>query len=118
MTFLNNFKNATTRKTFNEIIYEKKFRDFISLISKNVFAFEIDIFEKKKLYQKDAIEIIVFEHFEIKIRYDNKYQFLRMKQNDEIYLKFHLEYKISKLNNIKFNNVKTKFSRIKKAHEQ
>ena len=40
----------------------------------------------------------------MKIRYDNKYRFLRIKQNDEIYFRFHIEYNNSKLNNIKFNN--------------
>ena len=41
-----------------------------------------------------------------------------MKQNDEIYLKLHIEYKISKLNSVKFNNQRAKTFRVKKAHEQ
>ena len=99
------------------MIYENKFRDFISLISKNVFVFEINVIEKRKLYQKNAIEIIIFENVEMKIRYDNKHQSLKMKQSDEIYLKFHIEYKISKSNNVKFNNQRAKFFRVKKTHQ-
>ena len=41
-----------------------------------------------------------------------------MKQSDKSYLKFHIEYKISKLNNVKFNNHRAKNFRVKKAHEQ
>ena len=88
------------------------------MISKNALVFEIDIIERRKLHQKNAIEIIVFENVEMKIPYDNKYQFLRMKQNDKIYLKSHIEYKISKLNNVKFNNQRANFFRVKRAHEQ
>ena len=54
------------------MIYERKFRDFISLISKNAFDFEIDVIEKK-LHQENVIEIIVFENVEMKIRYNNKH---------------------------------------------
>ena len=54
----------------------------------------------------------------MKIRYDNKHQFLKIKQNDKIYLKFHIEYKISKSNNVKFNNQRAKIFQIKKVHEQ
>ena len=41
-----------------------------------------------------------------------------MKQNDEIYLKFHIEYKSSKSNNVKFNKQRINFFRIKKTDEQ
>jgi len=99
---LNNFKNASTRKSSNKLIYEKIVRDVLLLTSS--YKENIDYVAKREKNQREVAKFITFVNVEMKLRYDNCYYSLILRKDNNVFLKLYFEYKISNLKNSKFLN--------------
>ena len=113
---LNNAKNAFTRLFSNEMTYEKSLRDALSLIE--LIKKNIDFVVQGIKNRKNAVESITFANAKMKVRYDEIYQSLVLQKRDQIFIKFHTEYKISSLKNSKLSNQRVDFFKILEVYEQ
>ena len=73
---LNNFTNASTRKSSNEIIYEMKLNkefDIFDVIIQN----QIDIINNRNKCRQKTADVFAFAIFDTKTHYDNRYRIVK-----------------------------------------
>ena len=92
-TQLNNVSNAAIELLANEINYEFKLRDILSLnLTKSNKS--IDIVEQRLEYRQEVANVIVFANIKIKIYYDVKHQSLLLRVKDKVYLRLYHNYQL------------------------
>ena len=97
-TQLNNFSNASTKRSSNEIVYDFKMRKIIFKTSfmKNISEFRLE-------HRQNATNAIFFANAHMKIKYDVRHKSLLLHFENKVYLRFHKKYEIieqhKKLNN-------------------
>ena len=100
---LNNFINASIKKSSNEIAYEmnlnKEFNVF-DVIAQS----QINIIDNRNKYRREAADALVFAIFDIKTRYDSRYKVIKMNFDDKVYIKLYKKYYLLELKNAKFFN--------------
>ena len=86
---LNNFSNAFTKRSSNEIVYDFKMRKIIFRTSfmKNISEFRLE-------HRQNATNAIFFANAHMKIRYDVRHKSLLLHFEDKVYLRLHKEYEI------------------------
>ena len=97
---LNNFSNAFTKRSSNEIVYDFKMQKIIFRTSfiKNISEFRLE-------HRQNATNAIFFANAHMKIKYDVRHKSLLLHFENKVYLRLHKEYEIveqhKKLNNQK-----------------
>ena len=100
---LNNFTNASIKKSLNEIAYEMKLNeefDIFDMIAQN----QINIINNRNEYRREAINAFIFAIFNIKTHYDNRYKVIKMKFDNKAYIKLYKRYYLFELKNAKLFN--------------
>ena len=112
---LNNSLNVVTELTLNEVIYDFKIREVMTvvvfssqqIIDDNLSIVIFDIkskFEISKFqYQKKVDDVTLYVSAKIKIMYDSRHQSLLLNSNDKIFLRLHRDYNL-------FDNSRSKLS--------
>ena len=88
---LNNFINASIKKSSNEIVYEMKLNEefnIFDVIAQN----QINIIDNRNKYRQEVVNVFIFAIFDIKTRYDNRYKFIKIKSDDKAYIKLYKRY--------------------------
>ena len=70
---LNNFFNITIELFFNEIIYNFKIREILTIVVNEIIKMLKNIFNQRLKYQRETIDVIVFVNVKIKIYYNVKH---------------------------------------------
>ena len=100
---LNNFTNASIKKSSNEIAYEIKLNkelDVFDVIIQN----QTNIIDNRNKYRRKAVNVFIFATFDAKTRYDNRYKVVKMKFDDKTYIKLYKKHRLFKLKNAKLFN--------------
>ena len=112
----NNSLNVVIELTFNEIIYDFKVREvmtvvvfsFQQIIDDNLFIVIFDIkskFETNRFqYQKKVDDVTSYVNVKIKIMYDSRHQFLLFNSNDKTFLRLHRDYNLFDNSRFKLSN--------------
>ena len=87
----NNFSNASTKRSSNEIVYDFKMRKIIFRTSfmKNISEFKFE-------HKQNATNAIFFAKAHMKIKYDVRHKSLLLHLENKVYLRFHKKYEIVK----------------------
>ena len=100
---LNNFTNASIKKSSNEIAYEMKLNKKLDIFDVTVQN-QINIIDDRNRYRRKVANAFIFATFDIKTRYDNRYKIIKMKFDDKFYIKLHKKYHLFELKNAKLFN--------------
>ena len=92
-THLNNVSNAVIKLLANEINYEFKLRNILSLNSTESNEL-INIVEQRLKYRQEVANIIVLANIKTKIYYNAKYQLLLLRAKDKVYLRLYHDYQL------------------------
>ena len=104
---LNNFINASIRKSSNEIAYEMKLNEKFKVFDV-IAQSQMNIIYNQNKYRRKIINVLVFAIFDIKTRYDNHYKVIKMKFDYKVYIKLHKKYHLFELKNAKLFNQRVK----------
>ena len=119
---MNNVFNATIDLTSNEIIYDFKIRNKLTIVLKNFEQFTFmsnkklkKIFDDTRFQFRQKISnVIFFDNVKIKLMYDKRHKVLLLKKINKTYFKFHKKYKLSKNQNQKLSNQRYELFLIKR----
>ena len=73
---------------------------------------QTNIIDTRNKNRQKTINTLIFAMFDIKTRYDSKYKTIEIKMEKKVYIKFHYEYRLSRLKNKKLFNQKIEFFKI------
>ena len=103
-TQLNNSSNSTTRLSLNEIIYDFKIKDSLSLLYLDSIESMInDIIQRRLKYRAKATDATVFANTKTKIYYDARHTSLLLNFDDKTYLRLNHDYQLSEKSNRKLS---------------
>ena len=98
--FHNNAINVTIDFVFNELIYDFRINDILSML-KNLFA--ENYFKFRQIKREFAKKIIIFANVMHKRRYDQIHINIQLKIENYVFFELYFDYIISDLNNHKFS---------------
>ena len=103
-TQLNNSSNSTTRLSLNEIIYDFKIKNSLSLLHlDSIESMMNDITQRRLKYRVEAIDATAFANTKAKIYYDARYTSLLLNSDDKAYLRLNHDYQLSEKSNRKLS---------------
>ena len=99
---MNNFSNATTDLTSNEIVYEFKMKNKLTTLSTTIDGKLMQNKQLKKNLNKIRLQFrqkisnaVFFDNVKAKLMYDKRHKPFFLKKGDKTYLRLHKEYKLS-----------------------
>lgn len=108
---MNNVISAIIKKNFNELMYDFKINDSLSLLFNELVDNFVNL---RHIWRQEIQKAIDFAVIVVKSRYNNKHKFIELNVDTEIYLQLHREYVISELDNRKLLNQRVKSFIIKR----
>ena len=115
--FFNNIVNAIINYVLNEIVFEFKLREILTIIVFKKFTTIINVKKKfannKFIFRKKIVDVTFFVNAKIKIYYNVKHTSLLIKKNFA-FLKLNYDYQLSTHFNRKLLQQKCNFFLIKK----
>ena len=100
---LNRMKNAFTELSSDEIIYEFKLQDSLTLLQSMIKS-DTDFTSEQRIAQQEAQKAVTFANYEVKIWYDKHHCLLALEIRDEVFIKLYKRYILSVIINWKFFN--------------
>ena len=95
-TQFNNFSNSIIDQFSNDIIYEFKIRETLTLNLSTTNSSTTDSFSKLRMKNRQkAVDAISFVNAHMKIRYDSRHKSLFFRSSDKIFLRLHRDYEIN-----------------------
>ena len=92
----NNFSNSIIDQFSNDIIYEFKIRETLTLNLSTTNSSTTNNFSKLRMRNRQkTVDAISFVNAHIKIRYDSKHKSLFFRSSDKIFLKLHRDYEVN-----------------------
>ena len=115
---LNNSLNVVIERVFNEVIYDFKLREVMTIVvintqqvavdEKSLFTTIFDIKSKFEInrfqYQKKIDDVTSYVNAKVKIMYDSRHQSLLLNSNDKIFFRLHRDYNLSSNSRSKLSN--------------
>ena len=113
---LNNVTTISIEFSLNEFMYDFKIKnvlttlfnnkhDITAISTSNMNVNKIKkVAERRFMYVKKIVDVTIFVNAKTKIYYDKKHQSLLLRSSDEVYIRFHHEYKLSNVMNKKLKN--------------
>ena len=97
--FFNNVVNAIINHVSNEIIFEFKFREILTIIVIKKFIAIIDVKKKfandKFIFRKKIVDVTFFVNVKIKIYYNVRHTSFLLKKKNYAFLKLNYDYRLS-----------------------
>ena len=95
-TQFNNFSNSIIDQFSNDIIYEFKIRETLTLNLSTTNSSTTDSFSKVRMRNRQkTANAISFVNAHMKIRYDSRHKSLLLRSGDKIFLRLHRDYEIN-----------------------
>ena len=115
----NNVSNVFINQTLNQLKFEISSRDltfFVIFESQTKKTINLNLI--KMIYRKKVVDVMFYVNVQMKLRYDDKHKSLKLKIDDQIYLRLHHKYQLFNKSNKKFFNQYVELFLIKRKIDQ
>ena len=95
-TQLNSVRYAVTEAALNELVYNANPRSTLDILNKShkKTVSDLIITEMQKILQQKTAEVTFFINVKAKICYNSNYQFIKFKENNQVFLQLHKGYNL------------------------